>query len=116
MTVGNQASPEYLGQQFWRDLDPGAEVLALASSDIVSSSSVSGLQTADLQCDPKPHSDNLVSRAVSVYSLSVNCNGSRSIQFDNGSKKVILHIIIRLNETARMGGKRAGEEEGNVLG
>src|SRR5258708_3937001 len=51
MNVGNLANPEYLRQQFWRDLDPEAEAPAWASSEMVFSSSVSGLLTADLQCD-----------------------------------------------------------------
>ena len=46
------------------DLDPGAEALAWASSELFFSSSVSGLQTADLECDLGPHSGNAVSQAL----------------------------------------------------
>src|ERR1700681_2877266 len=74
MNVGNLASPVYLRRQSWRDLGPGAEVLAWASSGMVSSSLVSGLQTADLQCDLKPHSDNPVSR-----DLACSCGLSRGL-------------------------------------
>jgi len=53
MNVRNLAIREYLRRQFWRDLDPGAEGLSWASSEVVFSSSVSGLLTADLQWDLK---------------------------------------------------------------
>jgi hypothetical protein len=53
MIVANQPNRGYSRRLFWNDPDPADEALAWVSASTVSSSSVSGLPTADLQCDFK---------------------------------------------------------------
>jgi hypothetical protein len=69
MIAGTLESLEYSRQQFSRDPGPAAEGLAWVSGSVCFSSSVSGLQTADLECDLGPHSGNPVYRDLAQRAL-----------------------------------------------